>query len=143
MTKLSGALDEALDAADSAGSVEVQGGDSAAHIDVVDKDRLGVRIRSVKVRHSEPVDVVEEAARLTGSIRSLPGQVEPVEVAPKLGGAILRTPAEEMRDGKFFEVGVKPEESEVNQYEVGEGGTRKAADWTMTRDQLGRMLDEL
>ena len=136
-------LDQQLDAwAPGEGAVEVSGEGRSASIDVVDVDRLGVRVRDVRVRHDAPRDVVAEAGALPDRCRSLPGRIEAQEVAPTLGGAILRTPADRMRHGRFFEVEVQTDHTRVRRYEVA-NGERHPADWTMTREQLDELLHEL
>lgn len=137
-------LDDALDAVPERGG---RAGISDAHgeteIEVAEVDKLGVRVRAVRVRHEEPRDVVEEVAALPERLRHLGEELEPVEVDPELGGGVLRTRPEEMRDREFFEVGVRPDETEIRRYRVGDDGHREASDWTMTRDQLRRLVEKV
>ena len=67
---------------------------------------------------------------------------QPVEVDASLGGATLRTSPDEMRRGRFFEVNVRPDETEVHRYRV-EQGERKREEFTLTRDQLRELIDEV
>lgn len=137
------ALDRALDGhPDAPGTVEVAGPSGSAHVDVARAGPIGVRVRKVRVTHDEDRDIAQEAERL-GGLRSLPERVVPIEVAPGLGGAILRSKPDEMRDREFFEVEVDgAREVEVRRRRVTEDG-REAVEWDMTRDGLGRLLDEL
>jgi len=135
-------LDEALDALEGQGTIEVERTGGRAEVDVVDADRLGVSVRRVKVTRDAPVDVAEEAAALPERIRALPERVEPVEVAPKLGGARLRTRPEDLRGDEFYEVDVTPHDTEVRRTRVDEHGDRAGTDFTLTRDQLDRLIDE-
>lgn len=135
-------IDEALDAREGdERTLEVAQGDARAEVDVVDVDRLGVRVERVKVVRGER-DVVKEAEALPDRLRSLPDRLVPVEVDPRLGGGTLRTRPEDMRDRDFFQVDVGQRDVEVRRYRAGEAG-RAPRDWTMTREQLGRLIDEL
>ncbi|MEQ1568692.1 MAG: hypothetical protein ABMA64_23845 [Myxococcota bacterium] len=136
-------LEHALDSAPAGGgTVEVPRDGGTAEIDLLDVDRLGVRVRGVRVRRDADVDVATEAARLPDQLRSLPDRVTPVEVAPSLGGARLRTRPEELRGGEYFEVDVEPRRTSIRRTRVTEDGTREPTDWTLTRDQLERLIDE-
>ncbi|MBX2796932.1 MAG: hypothetical protein KTR31_04660 [Myxococcales bacterium] len=134
-------LDEALDELEGpTGTVEVDTGSGQAEVDVVDVDRLGVRIRGVRVRREKEVDVKREAAALPERLRALPDRVQPVEVAPELGGARLRSPPD--RRQEYFEVDVAPDGTDIRRTRVDSDGERHPVDWTMTRDQLDRLIDE-
>lgn len=159
--RLSDALDAALDDHVASGarrgtvSAEIDG--ARAEIDVTDADRLGVAVRGVKVSRGtsgegavgggapEPVvDVAAEAERLSGGLRALPERVRAVEIDPRLGGAILRSDEGEMRGREFFEVDVRASgTTSVQRLRPAEGGGRNVVDHTMTRGQLGRLVDEL
>lgn len=133
-------LDKALDALDGSGTVEVDRGGHSAEVDVIDVDRIGVRVKGVRVRHDGPVDVEREASALPDRLRSLPEPVGPVEIAPELGGAKLRgTPDRQQR---YFEVEVEPDRTHIHRTQVNDDGEREETDWTMTRDQLDRLIDE-
>jgi hypothetical protein len=105
-------------------------------------DRLGVRVRGVRVDRDADQDVTERARVLPDRLRTLPDRVEPVEVAPSLGGAVLRTRPEDLRGGEYFEVEVGRRSTEVRRVRVVDG-ERQPSDFTLTREQLGRLLDEL
>lgn len=136
-------LDDALDALRSGGgTIGVDRDGANAEVDVVDVDRLGVRVRSVRVVRQRPVDLETEARSLPDRIRALPDRLEPVEVDPGLGGARLRTRPEEYHRREYFEVDVEPLRTTVRRTRVDEEGTRSPTDWTMTREQLDRLIDE-
>lgn len=140
---MSGPLDQALDALpDGRGTVEVERPGASAEIDVLDVDRLGVRVRGVRVRRAEPIDVADEARALPDRMRSLPDRIAPVEVAPELGGARLRTRPDELRGREHFEVDVAPDRTDIRRTRVGDDGAREVTDWTMTREQLDKLIDE-
>lgn len=133
-------LDDALDAVSGPGVVEVDEPGGRTAIDVVDADRIGVRVRDLRVGHA-PRDVVVEAERLTGRNGPLP-PVAPVEVDPRLGGAILRTAPDALRRGRYDEIEVRPEETSVRRYRV-EAGERHPEELTLTRDQLRDLIDAI
>lgn len=133
-------LDRALDALRGPGVVRVDRSGRTAEVDVTEVDRLGVRVRGVRVRCEQPRDVVEEARALPERLRALPDRVAPVEVDPVLGGARLRTVPGDVRDG-YFEVDVTPHDTEIRRTRVA-GGEREPADFTLTREQLDRLIDQ-
>lgn len=136
-------LDRALDATPAGGgTVSVPCGDATAEVDVADVDRLGVRVRSVRVQREREVDVAAEAGRLPEELRSLPDRIAPVEVAPTLGGARLRTRPDELRGGEYFEVDVEPRQTSIRRTRITDDGGREPTDFTLTRDQLDRLIDE-
>lgn len=133
-------LDDALDSlAEGSGTVSVDAEGGQAEVDVVEAGKIGVRVKEVRIRRDHPVDVSKEASRLPERLLSLPDPVEPVEVAPELGGATLRS---KPRDGRYFEVGLEPSRTNIRRTRVDDDGKRHDADWTMTRDQLDRLIDE-
>lgn len=137
MKPLSEALD---DLAGQPGTAVGQGPAGPVEVEVADVDRLGVRVSRVRVSHGA-VDIAVEAEDLPRRLRSLPDAVRPVEVAPTLGGARLRSVPRDQKDG-WFEVAVEPTETVVTRA-VRRGGERTAEDWTMTREQLDRLVKEL
>jgi hypothetical protein len=141
--KLGKAIDAAIDAAAGApGTVHAEAQGLSADVDVVDTDRLGVRVSRVRVHRDAPIDVREAAEVLPDRLRSLPDRIEPVEVAPELGGAILRTAPDEIVDREYFELDVRGSELDLKRHRGVDGG-REAIDWTMTRKQLEKLVDEL
>ncbi|MEQ1502544.1 MAG: hypothetical protein ABMB14_09950 [Myxococcota bacterium] len=143
MSDRNGALDDALDQAPAGGgTVRVARPGSTAEVDVVDVDRLGVRIRALRVVRERPVDVVGEARALPDRLRALPDRLEPVEVAPELGGARLRTRPDELRGREYFEADVEPSRTTIRRTRIGDDGVRGPTDWAVTRDDLDRLIDE-
>jgi hypothetical protein len=136
-------LDEGLDALPSTGgTVGVDRSGATAEVDVIDVDRLGVRVRSVRVVRERPVDLESEARALPDRVRSLPDRLEPVDVDAGLGGARLRTRPDEYHRREYFEVEVEPLRTTIHRTRVDEEGNRAPSDWTMTREQLDRLIDE-
>jgi len=142
------ALNDALDDAEAppAGDVrtiEARDGERAAQVDVHEVDRLGVRVRRIRVEREDPYDVERVAERWPRELRDLPDRVEPVEVDPRLGGATLRSRPDELRDDRFIDIEVRGRSAEVHRHTRNRGGDRESADLTLTREQLGRMVDDL
>lgn len=137
-------LDNALDVVPPGvgATVGVDRAGSTTEVDVVDVDRLGVRVRALRVERERPVDLETEARSLPDRVRSLPDRLEPVEIAPSLGGARLRTRPDEYQRREFFEVDVEPLRTTIRRTRVDDDGTRGPTDWTMTREQLDRLIDE-
>ena len=136
-------LEEALDQLPVGGGiVTVVRKGAKASVDVLDADRLGVRVKGVRVDRPRPTDVVEEARVLPDRLRSLPERIAPVEVAPDLGGARLRTRPEELRGREWFEVDVDREQTSIRRVRGEDDGSRTPVDWTLTREQLDRLIDE-
>ena len=138
-------MNDALDALENGvGTVEISSGEGEARIDVADSDRLGVRVREVHLTRGNAFDIAEEATALPERLRALPERVQPVEVAPTLGGAVLRSRPEEMRNREFFQVDLEgTRELRINRYRSSTDGERQKVDWTMTREQLEQLVDEL
>ena len=137
------AFDEALGATPS-GNVHAQGPHTRADVEVVESDRLGVTVRRLTVRRDETRDLVDEARELPDRLRSLPERFQAIEVDRGLGGAILRTRPEDIADdGEYYELGLHGADVELSRKKVEPGGTRADVDFTLTRKQLGRLLDEL
>lgn len=139
-------IDDALDALDSSGgsgSLELESDGNQATVDVLDTGRIGVRIKNVKVRRDQGRPIEETVDHYEKGLRALPERVVRNEVDPGLGGAILRTDPEDIVDDEFTQVDIRGEHDvEVNRYVRTPDG-REATDFTVTRKQLGRLLDEL
>jgi len=134
-------LDDALDALDGAGQVVVNEVGGRTEIDVIEADKLGVRIRELTVGR-DPRDIRVEAEALPKRLRAIPGRVAPVEVDPGLGGAILRTKPESMGRGRFFQIDVRPDQTGIRRFRVS-NGNRTQEDFTLTREQLRDLVDEV
>lgn len=135
-------LNQELDALDGAGEVTVEREGGRAVVDVERAGPIGARVRRVRVETDIPWDLTERAHALPGRLRSLPERVEAQEIAPTLGGAILRTVPEDLRGDGYFEVEVGDRFAEVRRVGL-DGGERSSEAFDVTREQLGRLLDEL
>ena len=134
-------LDEALDALDGPGVVEVEESGGKTTVDVTKADSLGVRIKHLEVGHARR-SPGEGADGLVERVRAIPGKLKAIEVDDKLGGAILRTDPDQMRRGRFFELDAQRESTGVRRFRVTDG-ERNPEDFTLTRDQLRDLVDEI
>ena len=122
-----------------AGAVSVDVDGQRAEVDVVDHDRLGVRIGGVRITHDAPRDVRAEAERLAGE-RGLPDALTPTEIDARLGGAILRS---EPENREFTEVELRPDTTTLRRWRAVPGAAREPVDLELSRKQLGRLIDSL
>ena len=126
------------------GSVQVESDSGAvAQVDVLDSDRLGATVDRVRVTVPEAAPLQQQADAITGRVRELGGRLIPVEVDERLGGGRLRTRKKDLRGGRFFEVDLDGEGATVDRFKVGEDGGRSRQPYTLTREQLGRLVDDL
>lgn len=137
------ALPAALDEAHQTGArrVQVDAHGASATVDVVEVDGIGVRVRAVRVTRAVSVPIEELARLLPERVRSLPDRVAPVEVDAGLNGGVFRTPVDPVQ-GDYYQLDVRGRDAEVRRFAVS-GGERAEADFAITRDSLGRLLDEL
>lgn len=135
-------LGEALDGALAPGSVTVEGDGRRAEVDVAEVDRLGVRVRTVRVTVARSGNIVQQAERLPEACRTLPERIVPVEVAPTLGGAVLRSHPRDIVDREFFEVQTDGRSATIGRVNNGPEG-RVAVPFTVTREQLRRLVDDI
>ncbi len=136
------ALEEALGTAGGSGRLSGTGSDGTATIDAVAVGPIGVRVRSVEIGREAAVGVAEAAASLPARLRALPDPIVPVEVDPGLGGAILRSAPAQMQDRESWEIAGRPLRTTIRKQRVGEDGLREETDFTLTRDQLRRLVDQ-
>lgn len=108
-----------------------------AEVDVIDVDRLGARVGRIRVT-GPAVDVRVRAEQLPDALeRGLGERLRPIEVAPELGGAVLRGAVDA---GRYFEAQVTPDAVEIQSIDR---DSREAQPFTLTRDQLARVIDGL
>jgi len=143
---LSQALDAALAVPGAVpGRARAEEGGVAVEADVRDADRLGATLDGVVVRDPGGGSVARQAAAVPERLKALGEPLTPVEVDPRLGGAVLRTPAGAMDAGRFWEVaiGADGREARLGRFRVGPDGARRAEPFTVTREALGRAVDGL
>ncbi len=135
-------LGRELDAGLAPGPVRVDRDGAAAEVDVDDVDRLGVRVRRVRVAGASAAGIRAHVDRLPEALRVLPERIVPVEVAPTLGGAVLRSDPAEVRDREYFEVRTDGRAVDVERVRSTDAG-RSSVGFTLTREQLRRLVDAL
>jgi hypothetical protein len=138
-------LEKKLDAAGTGrGRVEVETPSGAtAEVDLVDADRLGATIDRVKVSVPNPGALPAQADHIAEKVRDLGDRLIPIEVDERLGGGRLRTDPGEIRGGRFYEVDLDGDSAGVERYQIGDDGQRTRQPYTLTREQLGRLVDDL
>ncbi len=134
-------LAEELDQKLRPGTLAVAHPDGQVAASVVDADRLGVSLRSLRVTVAgrsldEAVAALPEAV---GRCLGLPFAVS--EHAPTLGGAVLRSPVD-ASDREFYEVRTGGDEAELRRWRVAPAG-REQVPFTLTRKDLGRLVSGL
>lgn len=126
------------------GPVRVDGAEGAVEVDLRDTDRLGAQIDRLRVRvPSGAAPLGEQAESICRRVRHLPERMVPVEVDERLGGGVLRSEPREMRGRRYFEIGLDGDSATVERYQASEGGGREREPFTLTREQLGRLVDDL
>jgi len=157
---LSKALDEKLDAhlerarqAREAGEpdpgppglVRVEEGGASAEAEVVDCERIGATVERVRVRQAEGGDVARQAEAIAAGGQGFGERIKPLEVEPSLGGAVLRSEPEDMVGGRYWEVevGEGGRQAEAGRWKIGADGQRQREPATVTRENLGRIVDGL
>jgi hypothetical protein len=127
------------------GTVQVEADGVTLEAEVTDCERIGATVERLKVRRDQPGDVEIQAQAIAERLHGLGERVQPVEVAPDLGGAVLRTRPEDMVEGRFYQidVGEDGQQAELERLRVDEQGQRQREPFTVTRENLGRVVDGL
>jgi hypothetical protein len=124
--------------------VRVKSGEVEATFRVSAVGPVGVRLKELEIRREGGFDVVEEAERLGRAVRSLGAELSPIEVDRGLGGAILRSPADAKRPNEFFEMDCEQRgKTRLRRLKSLQEGGREVIDFAMTREQLGRLVEEV
>lgn len=135
-------LDQALDAAPQGGEIAVAGDGWSARIDASKVGPIGVVVDRLRVE-GQPGDIERRAQAIAKDLRPQGERLDAVEVAPGLGGAILRTRPEDLRGGRFFEVDLDQDGAGLSRQRCKAEGGRQAEPFSLTREELGRVVDTL
>ncbi len=127
------------------GKVQVESGGVTLEAEVLDCERIGATVDRLRLRDPQGGDLARQAEALGGRLHGLGERIRSVEVEPDLGGAVLRSEPEDMVEGRYWEVRVGDDgrEAELERFKVGEQGQRSREPYTVTRDDLGRIVDGL
>jgi hypothetical protein len=144
-------LVEALKGSSEPREVEASEGGVVARATVSGADRYGCAVDhlSVSAPGRAPEDpgteVRRQAEAVRDRVRYLPEPVEPIEVEPSLGEAILRTPPEEIRQGRYFEARLRGgREIEVQRFRADrQRSERECIPAPFTHETLERLADDL
>lgn len=142
---LSQALDAALDAAASKvgtapGTIEAAAGGATVVAEVVDVDRLGVVVDRLRINIG-PGDLVHRSKRVSECVRPGGADLHAIELDTRLGGGVLRT--KPLEDDRFYELGLDETGGVLTRHHLDSDGRRCAEPFTVTRESLGRLVDEL
>ncbi len=131
-------LGEELDQRLRTGTVDATDGHRSVRADVEDADRLAVSLRRLRV-HTPGRTVAEAVATLPEAVgRALGAPLEVVEVAPTLGGAVIRGRPD--GDREYWEVRTTGEAAELERWRVHADG-REAVAFPITRRDLRRLVE--
>ena len=138
-------LGEALtDAIRGPGKIAVEGrGGRRAEADVIDADRLGVEVERVRVQGPSSAAIEARAIAIAAHLRPGGERLVPVEIDDQLGGGVLRTHRQEVRAGRFYQVDLDVDGAELGRFRVNDDGERIPEPFTVTREQLGQIVDAL
>ena len=125
------------------GPVEVEASGGKAEVELVEVGPIGARVKRVKVSVTDSAPLGAQASGICERLRGLGERLVPVEVDDRLGGGVLRTDPGEMQGRRYYEVGLDGDSATVERYRALDDGGREQEDFTVTRDQLGRMIDDL
>lgn len=137
-------LSEAVDrSVTGPGPVRVEHDDGVVEVDVVEAGPVGVVVERLRVRPHDPAPLGARSRALARGLRPGGDRLVAVEVDEALGGATLRTDPRDLRGGRFFEVAVDADGAELRRHQVGDDGARAPAPFALTRDALGRAIDQM
>ena len=125
------------------GPVEVESSTGKAEVDLVEVGPIGARVKHVKVSVPDAAPLQTQASGICERLRGLGERLVPVEVDERLGGGVLRSAPGEMHGRRYYEVGLDGDSATIERYRALDDGGREQEDFTVTRDQLGRMVDDL
>ncbi|MSP54821.1 MAG: hypothetical protein EXR69_04330 [Myxococcales bacterium] len=128
-----------------------------AEVEVVEADRLAVRVMRVRVvagggaspaggagpAGGRSESLHETATRLAEAFRGLPERMIPIEVSPTLGGAVLRSAPEDVRDREYFEARTDGRVTDLERIHAPAGEERRAVPFTLTRETLRRIVERV
>jgi len=133
-------LGEELDQTLRPGTVHATDGHRTVRAEVADADRLAVSLRRLRV-DSPGRTVAEAVAGLPETMgRALGAPLEVIEVAPALGGAVLRSRPDGERE--YWEVRTTGEAAELERWRVRPEG-REAVAFPITRRDLRRLVEAM
>jgi hypothetical protein len=141
---LAKAFDEALSAPRTTeGPVTAEHGGQKAEAEVVDVDRLGATIDRLRLSQAKAGDVRRQVEAMPPRLKALGEPLQPNEVEPALGGAVLRSEPDPTNQNRYWEVNIRNgREASLDRYRVErETGERQREPFTLTREQLGRVVE--
>ncbi len=136
-------IDRALDAERAVDApAEVQGQGWRARIHTQQVGPVGVVVDRVRVE-GVPGDITKRAQDLAERLRPQGERLDAVEVAPQLGGAVLRTRRDDIRRGRFFQVELDESGADLTRLRKDPGRGRRSEGFAVTREELGRIVEDM
>ncbi len=125
------------------GRVMVDGEAGTVEVDLSAKGPIGAKVHRVRVESRNPGPLEQQATGICERVRGLGERLVPVEVDDRLGGGVLRSDPGDMRGKRYFEVGLDGEGATLERWKAKPQGGREREAFEVTREQLGRLVDDL
>ena len=129
--KLEALLDEASRGGSPAGVIHASHGGVSVQAEIIDVDRLGVVVASLKVLAGAG-DVAKRVDRVAATVRPAGQPLRTIEVDARLGGGALRTNAEHMMGGRFYAGDSEAVRTELIRHRRDESGQRTRDKFTLS-----------
>jgi hypothetical protein len=104
---------------------------------------MGASVERLRVSLPGGSSLPQQARGICERVRGLGERLVPVEVDEGLGGGVLRSDPRDMRGRRYYEVGLDGEGATLERYRALPEGGRQREPFTVTREQLGRLVDDL
>lgn len=125
------------------GRVVVDGEAGTVEVDLSAKGPIGAKVHRVRVEVRGGGSLQVQAGRICERVRGLGERLVPVEVDARLGGGVLRSDPKDMRGRRYYEVGLDGTGATLERWRAKDGGGRDREPFELTREQLGRLVDDL
>jgi hypothetical protein len=142
--RLSDALKDRLELPDAgSGRVLVDGVAGSVEVDLSAMGPIGAKVHRVRVESLAPGSLDQQAVGICGRVRGLGERLVAVELDERLGGGMLRSDPGDMRGKRYFEVGLDGRGATLERWKAKPDGGRERESFEVTREQLGRLVDDL
>ena len=125
------------------GRVLVDGESGSVEVDLSAKGPIGAKVHRVRVESRAPGTLDQQAAGICERVRGLGERLVPLEIDERLGGGVLRSDPSDMRGKRYFEVGLDGQGATLERWKAKPDGGREREAFEVTREQLGRLVDDL
>jgi hypothetical protein len=125
------------------GRIVVHGEAGKAEVDLSATGPIGAKVHRIRVEARNPGSLQGQARGICERIRGLGERLIPIEVDDRLGGGVLRSVPRDMRGKLYFEVGLDGKGATLERWQAKPDGGRVREAFEVTREQLGRLVDDL